>query len=96
MERNDAKSSARIQQVDHTVNGLLQHVQLPIQFNPNCLKRALCRMSAGGTHLCRDRAADNILKLKRRLDGLLRSRLHDMLCDVLCEAVFSVIPDHPV
>ena len=53
-------------------------------------------MSSFFSHLGRNCCLDNVIQFKSGLNGLLLTGFDDMLCNVLCELIFPVVPDDPV
>ena len=51
-------------------------------------------MSALGTDLCRNRAAYDLRKLQCRLDRMDLPLSDDMLCNILCKTILTVIADN--
>ena len=96
MEGDDTESSARIQKIDHIVQGIPKHFQLPVQFDPDSLKGLLCRMSFLHADLCRDRRLDNLHQFTGGFDRLSLASLYNVFRDVFCKFIFSVITYDPV
>ena len=94
MEGDDAEASTLCEVIDHAIDAVLQYIELTIQLDSNRLEGALRRMPSGGTDLRRNRPGDDLGQLQRRLDALRRTVLTDMLRDVLCETVLSIVFNH--
>ena len=96
MKGNNTDPSSRIKQIDHRIQIVLQHFQFVIQFNSDCLKRTLCRISSGLLHFHRDGLPNNFRQFPRRCNRLLLSLVHYMFCNIFCKFIFTVIADDPI
>ena len=94
MEGDDTEASTLREIIDHSIDAVLQYIELTIQLDSNRLEGTLRRMASGGTNLRRNRTRDDLGQLQCRLDALRRTILADMLRDVLCETILSIILNH--
>ena len=59
MKRDDSDSPSVIQQIDHSVQRILQRSQLTVQLDPDRLKRPFRRVAACRLHLLRNGSAND-------------------------------------
>ena len=96
MESDDADSSAIIKQINHTIQGFSKDIQFTVQFDSDCLKSSFCRMSSGRLNLHRNGLTDDLCQFSGCLNRCLCSRSHNMLRNIFCKFIFSVITNDPV
>ena len=66
-----------------------------IAFDADCLEGTLGRMSTFCPHLCRNCCFNDFVQFSCRFDWFLFPGCHDVLGNVLCELVLTIIADHP-
>ena len=94
MKCDHTYSSMIIQQIDHLIQRILQNIQFMIQFNADCLISLLGWMTTLGSDLRRNSSPDNIIEFPGCLDWLFLSGHNDMLGNIACKLIFTIISDH--
>ena len=65
-----------------------------IQLNADCLIRPLGRMSSGHLYFHRDGSTDDCVEFPGRFNRFFFPRLYNMLCNILCEPILSIITNY--
>ena len=96
MECNDTDPSSVIQEIDHAVQGIPEHVKLPVELNTYCLKSPLGRMSSCSLYFHGDRTPYDLCQFSGCPDRCLLSGSHNVFRYIFGKFVFAVITDNTI